>query len=92
MAVTKENIEQAVDLAKKYGATRLLLFGSALDDPENSNDLDLGVDGIEGLKFFEFGGILETKINKLVDLVDLSSDNRFTRHISKTGKFIYVSA
>ncbi len=92
MAITNRNIEKAIELAQKYGATKLLLFGSALSDPENAQDLDLGVEGIQGLKFFEFGGILETLINARVDIVDLSINSRFVSHIKKVGKYIYDSS
>ena len=92
MAITKKNIEATIKLAKKYGAKRLLLFGSALYDPDNANDLDLGVQGIEGMKFFEFGAILETIINAQVDIVDLNDNNRFVNYITAHGKVIYDNA
>ncbi|MCX7735438.1 MAG: hypothetical protein N2319_01880 [Candidatus Kapabacteria bacterium] len=41
MAITQEDIDKATELTKEYGATKLLLFGSALYDPENSKYLDL---------------------------------------------------
>lgn len=40
MAITQENINSAINLAQKYGARRVLLFGTALTDPLNANDLD----------------------------------------------------
>ncbi|MDQ1265859.1 MAG: uncharacterized protein QG635_1011 [Bacteroidota bacterium] len=89
MPVTPEQINKAIDIAREYGASRLLLFGSALTDPDNANDLDLGVDGIKGLKFFEYGGALDFALKIPVDIVDLSSNTRFINHIKKTGKFIY---
>jgi predicted nucleotidyltransferase len=89
MAVTQAQIDTAVELAKKYGATKLLLFGSALTDPDNANDLDLGVDGIPGMKFFEYAGKLENIINIQVDIVDLAVEGRFINHILKVGKFLY---
>jgi len=52
MRVTQEHINKAVELAKEYGATRLILFGSALSDPQNARDLDLAIDGVPGLKVF----------------------------------------
>ena len=89
MAITQEQIDKAIEMAKEYGATRLLLFGSALTDPENANDLDLAVDGLEGLDFFIYGGKLESIINASVDIVTLTPENRFIRHIKRVGKFIY---
>lgn len=92
MAVTQDQINKAIELAKEYGATRLLLFGSALTDPENANDLDLGVEGIEPSKFFLFGATLEDIILKSVDIVPLENKSHFVEHIIKYGKFIYESS
>lgn len=33
-------------LARKYQATRVLLFGSAISDSQESNDIDIAVEGI----------------------------------------------
>jgi len=38
MAVTPEQIEKAVGLAKAYGASRVILFGSAAEDPERARE------------------------------------------------------
>jgi len=89
MAVTKQHIDKAIELAKEYGATKLLLFGSALDDPGNANDLDIGVEGLMGMDFFEFGGVLENIINTSVDIIDLSVNDRFVNYINSIGKLIY---
>jgi uncharacterized protein len=91
MAITQENINKAIELAKEYGATRLLLFGSALNDPQNANDIDLAVDGINGMDFFKYAGKLEFILNIPIDIVDLSQENRFIDHIKKTGKYLYDS-
>lgn len=92
MAITQENINSAINLAKKYGATKLLLFGSALHDPQNAKDLDLGIEGIEPSKFFLFGADLEDIILKTVDIVPLELNSLFVEHIKKYGKYIYETA
>ncbi len=89
MGITQENINSAINLAKKYGASKLLLFGSALDDPQNAVDLDLGVEGIEPSKFILFGADLEDIILKTVDIVPLESDSSFVKHIKKYGKYFH---
>jgi predicted nucleotidyltransferase len=48
MPVTDEHIETAKAIARDYGATRMVVFGSAVDDPENARDLDLAIEGVEG--------------------------------------------
>ena len=50
MGITEGQIARAVALAKAYGATRLILFGSALEDPERAKDLDLALEGVAGWK------------------------------------------
>jgi predicted nucleotidyltransferase len=44
MPVTDEHIETAKAIARDYGATRMVVFGSAVDDPENARDLDLAIE------------------------------------------------
>ena len=89
MPVTQQQIDKAVEIAKEYGATKVLLFGSALEDPENANDLDIGVSGIPKSKFFEFGGIVENEILITVDIVPLESKTPFVEYIKKKGRYIY---
>ena len=91
MAVSQEQINTAVELAQKYGASKLLIFGSALTNPEDANDLNLGVAGIAGMKFFEYAGKLEYMTNLQVDIVDISLENQFVNHIKKVGKMLYDS-
>ena len=45
MPVTEEHIETAKAVARRYGATRMVVFGSAVDDPEHARDLDLAIEG-----------------------------------------------
>lgn len=89
MAITQENIDYAIKLGKEFGVTKILLFGSALEDPRNANDLDLAIDGINPSDFFLYAAKLEDHLFKNVDLVPLESDSPFIEHIKKYGKFIY---
>ena len=85
MAIRQEQIERALTLAKAYGATRLILFGSAASAPEQARDLDLACDGVSGWKFFELGARLEEELRVPLDLVPLSPPTRFTRLIERRG-------
>lgn len=89
MAITDEHIDIAIETAVKFGATKVLLFGSALDNPSEANDLDLGVLGIPPNRFFLFGGTLEDIIRKWLILYPLELDNPFLRYITEKGKYIY---
>lgn len=88
MAVSQEHIEKAIALAKAFGATRLILFGSALSRPQEARDLDLACDGIPGWKLFEFGAKLEEELNLPLDLVPLSPPTPFTSLIELRGKVL----
>jgi predicted nucleotidyltransferase len=91
MAITQENIQTAIDIARNYGATKLVLFGSAVSELDKANDLDLAVDGIKGFKIFSYGNKLEELLNIHVDVIPLDSDSKFIQHILKYGKVIYES-
>ena len=91
MSITQEQIEHAIALAKAYGASRLILFGSAVSDPEHARDLDLACDGVSGWKLYELGARLEEQLRIPLDLVPLDPPTRFTRLIEQRGKVLYES-
>ena len=91
MPISKEQIDKCISLSKEFGATKLILFGSVLENPEKANDIDLACDGIDGWKIYELGARLEELISASVDLVPLTPATRFTRYIEKKGDVIYAS-
>ena len=88
MGITDRQIAGVVALAKEYGAARLILFGSALEDPEQARDLDMAFDGVAGWKLYELGARLEEELRIPLDLVSLSPPSRFTRLIEREGKVL----
>ena len=88
MAIGQEQLDRAIALAKAYGATRLVLFGSAAITPEQARDLDLACDGVTGWKLYELGARLEEELRVPLDLVPLSPPTRFTRLIERRGKVL----
>ena len=86
MAIQEDQLKRAIALAKAYGATRLILFGSAATTPEQARDLDLACDGVSGWKFYELGARLEEELRIPLDLVPLSPPTRFTRLIEQRGR------
>ena len=79
-------------LARKYGARRVLLFGSMAREDGVGRDIDLAVSGIAAADFFSFYGELMYAIAIPVDLVDLDKDSQFTRLIQKEGIPVYEQA
>jgi predicted nucleotidyltransferase len=88
MHVTPDHIAHIIQRAKDYGARRLILFGSALDTPEDANDIDLAAD-IPGLAVFSFADDLEQELHCTIDIVPLSTENEahpFLQHIVRYGR------
>ncbi|MBI5970436.1 MAG: DNA polymerase III subunit beta [Deltaproteobacteria bacterium] len=88
MTMNQTLIEKIVDFAKRYGATRLILFGSALERPEDARDIDIACDGIQGWKLYEMAARLEEELGAPLDIVPLSPPTRFTRFIEAKGKIL----
>lgn len=86
MAFSQEQFDKITSLAKSYGATRLILFGSAQDTPETARDIDLACDGVSGWKLYELAARLEEELHFPLDLVPLTPPNRFTRMIERRGR------
>lgn len=91
MPVTEKQIESAVQLARQYGANKVILFGSALESLSAARDLDLACD-LPGLTLFAYAGRLEEELGIPVDVVPLSPSNAFVRHIEQHGRVLYEAA
>jgi len=91
MMIPKEEVDKAIQIAKKYDVGELYLIGSSLHkDPEEVNDYDFAVRGVPVGGFFKFYGELFRVMSKNVDLVDLSGKmTKLKNIIIKEGKLIY---
>jgi len=90
MSIEPEQLNRAIALAKSYGATRLILFGSAASTPDEAGDLDLACDGVSGWKFYELGARLEEELKIPLDLISLNPPTRFTRLLEIKGKVLVL--
>lgn len=88
MPITQAQIEKIVSLARSYGATRLILFGSIIEKPTEARDIDIACDGVTGWKLYELAARLEEELHAPLDLAPLSPPSRFTRYIASKGKII----
>jgi len=88
MSINRSQIERIVSVAKSYGATRLILFGSILESPKKAKDLDLACDGVKGWKLYELASRLEEELQIPLDIVSLTPSTRFTRIIETRGKVL----
>jgi len=88
MPISQAQIKKIVVMAKAYGATRLILFGSAAEMPKEPRDIDLACDGVAGWRLYEFAARLEEELKTNLDIVSLSPPTRFTKHIEAKGKVL----
>lgn len=84
--LTAEVLNEAVATAREYGATELILFGSALDASQDARDIDFACRGVQGWKLFGLGAALEERLRMPVDLVPLDESSRFGRWIEAHGR------
>ena len=86
--ITEKDKSTIVRYAKKYNILQVFLFGSSTRKGR-SNDIDVGVEGIDPRVFFKFYAELYKHLSKPVDLVDLSKKSLFNKLIEETGERIY---
>lgn len=81
-------LTKAALLARQFGAKRLLLFGSGLENPTAARDLDLACAGVPGWKFFGLASALEEALGVPLDLVPLDPPTPFTRLIEQRARVL----
>ena len=78
-----------ISYAKKFDVKEIYLFGSSLENDEETNDIDLAVRGIAPTSFFDFYGKLLRYLSKPVDVINLSKRTRFSEFIERQAIKIY---
>jgi predicted nucleotidyltransferase len=78
-----------VELAGRYKAKKVLLFGSSAMSSDEAGDIDLAVDGVPPSEFFRFYADLLLGLSKPVDLIDLAGDSKFTFLVRRDGVPLY---
>jgi len=82
--ITAEEKRTITNITQKYKASRVLLFGSALNQVDYE-DIDIAVDGIPDEDFYAFYGELMCALSKSIDIVDLSKKSKFIDLILEEG-------
>ncbi len=87
MNVTQEHLNFIVKFAKDYGATKVLLFGSAFDNPTDASDIDIATD-IPVSLIDTFAATLEETMMMPIDVVPLIPPTPFTRFIQQYSRIL----
>ena len=91
MSLIAVDLDQAISIARAFGATRLVVFGSYVDDPETARDLDLAVAGVKGWKLYELAARLEETLHVPLDVISLDDSNLITRQAEHYGEVLYAA-
>jgi predicted nucleotidyltransferase len=85
-------IQACTEILRRYGAKRVVLFGSALRAPGFVGDIDLACEGIQPSRFFLATNEVQSTGDRSVDLVDLGSvDDVMKTEILSRGRMLYQS-
>ena len=89
-ASLKEELSRIVDISRDFGAKKVFLFGSCLEDIDSAQDIDIAVSGVNPGKFFKYYGKVSMAVEDEVDIVDFDDvrDPLHKRILSK-GRMLY---
>lgn len=86
----EKELSKIVDISKNFGAKKVFLFGSLLEDKNRARDIDIAVSGIPAGDFFAYYGKVSMEVNEEVDIVDLDDvGSHFYKRIMAKGKILY---
>ena len=87
--VQMEEIKQCEQVARKYGATKIILFGSTLEDMESAHDIDLICSGVSDGDFILMSSEMEELVSVPVDVFSTTPLTSFVDFNLKRGRVLY---
>lgn len=65
----ERELKKIAGISKEFGAKKVILFGSCLEDIESASDIDIAVSGIKPREFFKYYGKVSMAVeNRAMDL------------------------
>lgn len=93
MRVTQEHLDIIVERAKALRLKKVVLFGGALEHPDDTEDIDIAVATEEGGNFIDFAVELERVMPTVwVDVVPIQPNTPFIEYVERKGQVIYAAA
>ena len=91
--IFENEIAKIVEISKEFGAEKVLLFGSCVEDIKTAHDIDIAVKGIKDRDFFKYYGKVSMAVDDEIDLMDLDDAREHLRkRILSKGRVIYEKA
>ncbi len=93
MCITQEHLDTIVERAKVFHLKKVILFGGALEHPDDTEDIDIAIATEEGKNFLEFAVDLERTLPSVwVDVVPIQPHSPFIDYIERKGRVLYAAA
>lgn len=88
--IFENEVSKIVAISEKFGAKKVLLFGSCIENVEAAHDIDIAVSGIKPKDFFKYYSKVFLAVDDELDVVDLDDarEHIYKRILAK-GKVIY---
>lgn len=91
MRITQEHLDTIVERAKVFRLRKVILFGGALEHPDDTEDIDIAIATEEGGNFLEFAVDLERALPSVwVDVVSIQPNTQFIEYIERKGRVLYA--
>ena len=87
--MNQKMIDRSVEIARAFGVTKLVLFGSAAESPSTARDVDLACEGLSGWDLYRLGAKLEEELGQRVDVIALTPGDEFSDYILEKGRTVY---
>ncbi len=84
-----DTIARSAEIARAFGVTKLVLFGSAAESPATARDIDFACEGLTGWDLFRFGARLGEELGKHVDVIALQPGDAFSDCVVEKGRTVY---
>ncbi|MFH0880294.1 MAG: hypothetical protein V2A34_11325 [Lentisphaerota bacterium] len=85
----EEKLKRATEILRSMGATRVLLFGSAVEHPDTARDVDLAVEGIPPEKILAADVAVYRELEAPLDLVSREDNPAFFEVIRDYSRTLY---
>ena len=89
MSAPVERLAAVVEVLRRFGARRVLLFGSAAENPDQARDVDLAVEGIPLRSLIAADLAAFRILNYPLDLVSREENPAFFDVIQRRSKVLY---
>jgi len=87
----ESEVKKVIDIAKEYGAEKIILFGSCIGDIKSAQDIDIAVAGVKPEFFFEMYGKILSETLTDMDLIPLEyAREHFLKRIFEQGRLLYA--